>query len=54
VDKGYTGYAMIDSNSVNTGFDISALSEDTHKRRLFELRAAKRPGYMTTNPAQEA
>jgi hypothetical protein len=41
VDKGYTGYAK----KVNAGFDRSALSEDAHTRRLFELRAAKLPRY---------
>jgi hypothetical protein len=41
VDKGYTGYAK----TVNAGFDIQALSEDAHTRRLFERGAAKKPRY---------
>jgi hypothetical protein len=41
MDKSYTGYAK----KVNAGFDISALSEDAHTRRLFEQRAAKTPRY---------
>jgi hypothetical protein len=41
VDKSYTGYAK----KVNAGFDISALSEDAHTRRLFEQRAARTLGH---------